>query len=85
MYCGVEMKPDIASPNDRFGASDLENPRGAMPVFWGEYYCSKCRHSNCGVSIPLSEKDIENLKRWFSHNPERINQCIPEIQSRFKL
>ena len=83
MFCGVKLKPCIASPNQIYGASDDENPRGAMPVFTGDYYCPKCDAGNCGVSIPLTEKDVENLARWFEHNPQDLKRCIPKIRKKF--
>lgn len=81
MYCGVGMKPVIGSQNEIYGADE---PSGYTKVTTGDFYCPKCRGGNCGVSIPLTTKDIENLHRWFQHNPEDLQKCIPEIQEAFK-
>lgn len=81
MFCGVEMKRLIESPNDIYGADD---PRGYGLRYDGETFCPKCRGGNCGVSIPLTKKDIENLRDWFKHNPQDLEKCIPVIQEAFK-
>jgi len=76
MFCGVDMRDAITSPNEIYGADD---PNGYKRIPTGDTYCPKCRGGNCGVSIPLTEKDLENLQQWFQHNPEDIEKCIPEI------
>lgn len=81
MFCGVEMKLEIASPNEMYGADD---PFGYRRGPTGDTYCPKCRGGNCGVSIPLTQKDIENLRDWFKHNPQDLEKCIPLIQETFK-
>lgn len=80
MFCGVKMKPFIASPNEMYGADD---PQGNVRGPTGDTFCPNCRGGNCGVSIPLTEQDIESLGRWFMHNPQDLAKCIPEIQNEF--
>ena len=81
MYCGVEMKPIVSSPNEIYGADD---PLCNRRVFMGDYFCPNCRRGNCGVSIPLTKDDIENLQRCFSMYPQNLKKCVPEIKSFFK-
>lgn len=89
MYCGIEVKPVIASPNSIYGVPDFENPRGAMPIFTGDYYCPKCKRGNCFVSIPLLEKDKNNLENMFKLKEKykhdlNLEKFIPEIQEYYK-
>lgn len=89
MKCGIEVKPVIASPNQMYGASDFENPRGAMAINTGDFYCPKCRRGNCYVHIPLTDRDRDNLKRMFelkekyNHKLE-LETYIPEIQEYYR-
>jgi hypothetical protein len=82
MFCGVEMKPVIATPNEIYGA---DAPFGNTRVPTGDYYCPRCRAGNCGISIPPTLEEIENLKRWFHHNPQDLERCIPIVRGLFEI
>ncbi|MDI6886648.1 MAG: hypothetical protein QMD22_10010 [archaeon] len=84
MFCGVEMRPVIASYCDIYeSAAVYDDPRASIKMATGDTYCPKCMGGNCGVSIPLTQKDIENLRQWFKHNPQDLERCIPAIQEIF--
>lgn len=42
--CKVRGVPDVASVAERFDpAMAIDYPEAAIPIFWGGYYCPKCR------------------------------------------
>lgn len=49
-YCRVPMEPDISSFADRCEPTAVyDDPKAAVPVFTGDWYCPKCRRINCWI------------------------------------